>query len=202
MNLPVVLRAAGVVVVEAKGWETRGRPGTFAPVGIMLHHTAGPRVGDAPSLNLCINGRADLAGPLCHIVLARSGIAHVIASGLANHAGPGASTVLDKVRMDVPVVGDARMLVGPENAPGNASFWGIEVENAGDGKDPYPEAQLDALLHICASICRGNGWSAHRVIHHRQWTRRKIDMSWRHDDLAGLIEDRMKALAVLDCPYD
>lgn len=199
-DLADTIRAAGVSVVEAPGWQTRGRPGKFAPVGIMVHHTAGARTGDAPTLGMCIRGRPDLAGPLCHIVLARSGTAHVIAAGVANHAGTGSSIVLDKVRMDVPPDGDARLLRGPENGTGNVNFWGIECENQGNGVDPYPEGQLEALLLICAAVCRASEWTASRVIHHREWTRKKIDMSWR-GDLRGLVDDRMKALAMLDCPY-
>ena len=37
--------------------------------------------------------------------------------------------------------------------PNNYSI-GIELVNLNDGKDPYPEAQLDALTGIIASMCR------------------------------------------------
>lgn len=187
VNLAETLTAAGVDVAAAKGWETRGRPG-FTPAGIMVHHTAGPKKGDAPTLQLCIDGRKDpknpkndLPGPLCHIVLARSGKAHVIAGNIANHAGKGAQQVLDLLRKDEPVSGNAVDHKYEDATFGNAFFYGIEVENAGTPDDPYPEAQIDALAKICAALCHAHGWSAHRVIHHRQWTKRKIDMSYKGD---------------------
>lgn len=202
IDLVTLLSDAGVSVVGEPSWATRSRPGPFKPVGVMVHHTAGGRTGDAPSLAVCRDGRPGLAGPLCHIVLARSGLAHVVSAGLANHAGPGDPRVLAAVRADAPVDVDARhRSVVPETAPGNASFWGIEVENTGLANDAeYPAVQLDALALICAALCHHHGWSANRVIHHRQWTRRKPDMSYR-GDLRSAIEARMADLLVRDCPY-
>ncbi len=196
IDLAEILAGAGVDVAEVDGWKTRGKPG-FAPVGVMVHHTAGPRKGDAPSLNLCIKGRLDpknpknnLSGPLCHIVLARSGKAHIIAARLANHAGSGAKQVLEQVRNDEPVTGNAFTRKLADAISGNPHFYGIEVENAGLGNDPYPDAQIQALGQICATLCLAHGWSANRVIHHRQWTRRKPDMSFR-GDVPGLVAQLM-----------
>lgn len=180
-NLADVLSAAGVNVNARPGWEKAGRP-NFTPVGIMLHHTAGPKNGDAPTLNVCVNGRPDLPGPLCHIVLARSGIAHVIAGGRANHAGDGAQQVLDRVKKDDPVIGNAvtNKYADVKGLSGNGYFYGIEVENTGVG-EAYSDAQVNALAKICAAICQWKGWSSNRVIHHRQWTARKCDMSLKVD---------------------
>ena len=180
-NLADVLRAAGVDVESRPGWEKAGRP-NFTPLGIMLHHTAGPKSGDAPTLNVCINGRPDLPGPLCHIVLARSGKAHVIAAGRTNHAGDGAQQVLDRVKKDLPVLGNAvtNKYQDVKGLSGNGYFYGIEVENTGTG-EPYPDAQVQALAKICAAICDWKGWSSNRVVHHRQWTVRKSDMSLKVD---------------------
>jgi hypothetical protein len=174
------------------GWETRGNP-NFSPEGIMVHHTAGPRNGDAPSLRLCIEGRPTLPGPLCHIVLARSGKAHLVSGNGANHAGDGAQEVLDLVRKDEPVVGNAATR-GYRDMPGlagNAFFYGIEVENNGTG-EPYPEAQLEALVKICAAVCEWHGWTPNRIVHHRQWTRRKADMSYR-GNLPAMVAQMMDA---------
>lgn len=180
-NLVEVLTAAGVVVEASAGWELAGKP-NFAPVGIMLHHTAGPKTGDAPTLSVCKNGRPDLSGPLCHIVLGRSGKAYVIANKRANHAGDGAQQVLNKVLKDEPVVGNAvtNKYADVKGLSGNGYFFGIEVENSGTG-EAYPDVQTEALARICAAICQWKGWSANRVIHHRQWTSRKIDMSYKAD---------------------
>jgi len=190
VNLVEVLESAGVSVVAADGWEQRGNP-MFNPEGIMVHHTAGAKTGDAPTVSLCLNGREGLKGPLCHIVLARSGTAHVIAARRANHAGEGAEQVLEKVRRDEPIEGNAATN-GYKDVPGlsgNGSFYGIEVENTGVGEE-YPEDQILALGKICAALCTAHGWSAHRVIHHRQWTNRKVDMSYK-GDIPGLVAQMM-----------
>jgi hypothetical protein len=197
VNLLEVLTAAGVNVKAADGWEKRGRPG-FQPKGIMLHHTAGPRGGDAPTLALCISGRPDLSGPLCHIVLGRSGTAHLIAANVANHAGPGAAEVLDRVVRDEPVTGNANVNCYKDSQSGNAFFYGIEVENAGVQGDPYPQAQIDALVDICAALCSAHGWTSNRIVHHRQWTARKIDMSYR-GDIPGLVAQKLDAGVVSFC---
>ncbi len=194
VNALSLLELEGLDVVAEKGWETKGRAG-FTPAGIMVHHTAGPAKGDAPCLSTCINGRPDLSGPLCHILLARSGKVHLIAGNIANHAGKGAQQVLDMVRKDEPVTKNARERGFADSIGGNQFFYGIEVENAGLASDPYPPAQLEALARICAILCNAHSWSANRVIHHRQWTSRKIDMSWR-GDLSSSVAQYMDALVI------
>jgi hypothetical protein len=148
----------------------------------MLHHTASPKSGDAPTLNVCKNGRPNLPGPLCQIVLGRSGKAYVLAANRCNHAGDGAQQVLDRVKKDEPVIGNAvtNKYADVKGLSGNGYFYGIEVENTGTGED-YPDAQIQALAKICAAICTWRGWTANRVIHHRQWTIRKVDMSYKGD---------------------
>jgi hypothetical protein len=189
-----LLALEGLDVVAEKGWENRGRAG-FTPEGIMVHHTAGPKTGDAPCLGICVNGRPDLSGPLCHILLARSGKVHVIGANIANHAGMGARQVLDAVRKDEPITKNAKDNKYADSIGGNQFFYGIEVENAGVASDPYPAAQMEALARICAILCNAHSWSANRVIHHRQWTSRKIDMSWR-GDLASSVAQYMDSLVV------
>lgn len=194
VDVLALLELEGLDVVAEKGWENRGRSG-FTPHGIMVHHTAGPKTGDAPCLSTCINGRPDLSGPLCHIVLARSGKVHLIAANIANHAGKGAQQVLELVRNDEPVEKNAKDYGFADTVGGNQFFYGIEVENAGVSSDPYPAAQIEALARICAIICNAHSWSANRVIHHRQWTSRKIDMSWR-GDLPSAVAQYMDALTI------
>lgn len=201
VNIVDVLKAVGVNVAPVDGWETRGKPG-FEPNGILVHHTAGPKKGDAPSLGLCVKGRIDTAnpknnlpGPLCHIVLARSGTAHVVAANIANHAGQGSKEVLEAVRRDNPVTGNARTNNYQDAVSGNTYLYGIEVENSGAADDPYPEAQINALANICAALCYAHGWTANRVVHHRQWTGRKVDMSYK-GDLNAMVAQMMDAGAV------
>lgn len=130
--LAAALRAEGCKVVELAGWQSRGRPGLFGPVkGVLCHHTAGSKSGNAPSLNLIVKGRPDLGGPLSHLHLARDGTFTVIAAGRCNHAGPGAWHGVTS---------------------GNTSFIGIEAENAGDGTDPWPDEQMEAYARGCAAI--------------------------------------------------
>ena len=84
--LPDVLKAAGLKVATVPGWENRGRD--VGPiVGVLCHHTVGPKNGNMPSLNTLINGRPDLPGPLAQLGLGRDGTYFVIAAGRANHAG-------------------------------------------------------------------------------------------------------------------
>lgn len=84
------LRAAGITVREASGWQSRGNGQTSAYEGGLVHHTAtgygialpGTGVG-----NLLINGRPDLRGPLCNYAGNDDGSITVIAAHPANHAG-------------------------------------------------------------------------------------------------------------------
>ena len=134
-----------------------------SPRGILLHHTAcGEHSGDDPSLVEVIKGRAlgtpqQLVGPLCNLLLARSGTYHMIAAGKAYHAGLGAISF-------VPV----------ENA-GNTFLIGIEAENDGTG-EPWGEAIMDAYARGCAAILKHLGLGADRCIGHKEYApHRKID---------------------------
>lgn len=158
------------------------RPGQFTPGGIMIHHTAGGRYGDLPSLRLLQQGRKDLPGPLCQIGAGRAGTIAVVCDGRANHAGKGWSEALHRVLRDEP----PQAKPGADDQDGNAWFIGIEVENAGDGTDLYPPEQANAVVAACVAICRNRGWSANRIIAHRQWTRRKTDPSRSFDELVRI----------------
>lgn len=51
---------------------------------------AGPPASKTrPSLRIVSEGRSDLPGPLCHVYLAREGVAVVVAARRADHAGIG-----------------------------------------------------------------------------------------------------------------
>ena len=67
-----VLRAEGCKVSETSGWKSRARGGAYDPSAVLNHHTATPSAGPNnpnPTLNLCINGRSDLPGPLCQVMI-------------------------------------------------------------------------------------------------------------------------------------
>ncbi|MEV4820595.1 N-acetylmuramoyl-L-alanine amidase [Micromonospora sp. NPDC049274] len=84
-----VLRGAGVQVVVEGDWLNRMRPGSFDPIGVLWHHTASTSSASNPhpALGICINGRSDLAGPLCQALVDYNGVFHVISAGRCNHAG-------------------------------------------------------------------------------------------------------------------
>lgn len=144
--IPDQLEAAGLTVTREWGWDLRGSP-SFNPQGVVCHHTASAPGNNAPSLGICINGRPDLPGPLCQLLIARDGTCHVIASGTANHAGAG----------------------GWRGLTGNTSVFGIEVENNGLG-EPWTGHLLDVFARACAALLRGMGdTDADNVCLHREW---------------------------------
>lgn len=146
------LRAMGVPVVEVDGWQTRGST-SFTPRGSVNHHTAGGANGTAPSLNTCIYGRPDLAGPLCNVLQSREAgegndQAYVIAAGRANHAGSG----------------------GYRGLSGNSSVYGLEIEHTGTVPLPMHRQQTAALIHAAMF-----GGDPGMICQHYEWTSRKID---------------------------
>lgn len=168
------LRAEGVKVVEYKNWETHNRNhvGQWGPVhGVMIHHTV--TSGTASSVDLCYDGRSDLPGPLCHGVIAKDGTVYLVGHGRANHAGSGDGDVLRAVIAEEPLPPD-----NEADTDGNTHFYGFECVNLGDGVDPWPEAQVEAIVRASAALCRAHGWGENgstSVIGHSEWQPGKID---------------------------
>jgi hypothetical protein len=84
------LRTAGITVREVGGWQDRGNGQVSAYEGGLIHHTAsgfGVALPGTGIGNLLINGRDDLAGPLCNYAGNDDGSVTVIAAHPANHAG-------------------------------------------------------------------------------------------------------------------
>ena len=77
-----ILRDAGLSVMTTPGWERRAVRGEFAPRGVLIHHTGArsSAANPAPSVQLCVEGRQDLQGPLYQRRRRRAG------------AGPGRTT--------------------------------------------------------------------------------------------------------------
>ncbi len=171
------LRDEGLTVVEVGNWRTHNRnhKGLWGPVhGVLVHHTVTRRPTDPVAL--CRTGYATLPGPLCHGVITKDGRVHLVGYGRTNHAGGGDPKVLDRViaedygtRPPAPTRGNANGL------DGNARFYGFECENAGDGRDPWTDAQLDAIERATAAVCRIHNWGAKSVIGHLEWSADKID---------------------------
>jgi len=165
------LRAEGCKVIEVGNWRSHNRnhKGPWGPVnGVMIHHTV--TSGSARTVEICRIGYSGLPGPLCHGVITKDGTIHLVGYGRANHAGSGDDDVLRAViaEADLPTDNEA-------TADGNRYFYGFECENLGDGKDPWPAAQLDAIERAAAALCRHHGWKAESVIGHLEWQPGKVD---------------------------
>ncbi|MBK5994899.1 N-acetylmuramoyl-L-alanine amidase [Streptomyces sp. MBT58] len=166
------LRDEGLHVIEHRSWRTNNRnhKGPWGPThGVMIHHTV--TSGSSSSVELCYNGHSALPGPLCHGVIDKAGTVHLVSAGRANHAGSGDGDVLRAVK-------DERASLPADNeadTDGNRYFYGFEAVNLGDGKDPWPEAQLLAIERAAAAVCRAHGWSQRSVIGHLEWQPGKVD---------------------------
>lgn len=152
-----VLRDAGLQVVETSGWRTRGEEYVHAIDGVIGHHTASRKTsGNLPSLKTCINGRADLEGPLCSVLGGRDGSVAIVASGIGNHAGAG---------------------YWPGIRYGNRSTIGFEWENDGIG-EPWSARTMESYEIAVAAVEDYLDLPTERFCSHYEWARpvgRKID---------------------------
>ncbi|MER6548317.1 N-acetylmuramoyl-L-alanine amidase [Streptomyces sp. NPDC001250] len=193
-RLVAALRAEGVRVVERPGWRTHNRnhKGPWGPVnGVVIHHTV--TSGTANTVNICERGYEGLPGPLCHGVIAKDGTVYLVGYGRANHAGRGDGDVLRAV-----VAERALPKANEADTDGNTHFYGFECENLGNGSDPWPPAQLDAIERAAAALCRAHGWSAASVIGHLEWQPGKIDpkgftMGWLRELVAARLKSKPSA---------
>lgn len=140
---------------KVEGWKGRSANGSFAPRGVINHHTASA-AGNLPCLGIVTHGRSDLPGPLCNFLLGRDGTVVIVAGGRANHAGAGGPTR------------------GIPKDSGNAYTVGIEWENNGIG-EPYPRRQLEAGIILNAVLLKRMKRGSYMAFEHREWTSRKID---------------------------
>ncbi|WP_433341759.1 peptidoglycan recognition protein family protein [Streptomyces sp. CA-253872] len=182
------LRDEGLTVVEEGAWASHNRSakGPWGPVhGVMVHHTV--TTGTAGTVRLVREGRSDLPGPLCHGMIAKDGRVHLVGYGRANHAGLGDPDVL------AAVIAERRLPADNEaTVDGNSALYGFECENLGDGRDPWPAAQLDAVERVCAALCRAHGWGARSVLGHLEWQPGKIDpRGFTMESLRDRIADRL-----------
>ncbi|SIR06618.1 N-acetylmuramoyl-L-alanine amidase [Micromonospora avicenniae] len=157
-----VLRSAGVQVVVEGDWLNRMRPGSFDPIGVLWHHTASTSsaTNPHPALNICINGRPDLAGPLCQALVDYHGVFHVISAGRCNHAGVSGGS-------------------GPIPAgDGNTLMIGWEIDYNGVDQE-MTAAQYNASIAATAAVLTRLGKDASYARGHRETsTTGKIDPSF------------------------
>ncbi|WP_330240686.1 N-acetylmuramoyl-L-alanine amidase [Streptomyces sp. NBC_00525] len=184
------LKKEGLTVVEVDDWRSHNRDhkGPWGPVnGVMIHHSV--TRGTGATVRVCRDGHPDLPGPLCHGVIAKDGRVHLVGYGRTNHAGMGDDDVLRAV------IAEKKRLPhdNEANTDGNRHFYGFECENLGDGEDPWPDEQLEAVERVSAAICRHHGWTARSVIGHREWQPGKVDpRGFSMDDLRSRVHDRLK----------
>ncbi|MFD6260638.1 N-acetylmuramoyl-L-alanine amidase [Micromonospora chalcea] len=157
-----VLRSAGVTVVEEGNWLGRVAGSSFNPIGVLWHHTAATSsaTNPHPALGICINGRSDLPGPLCHALVDYHGVFHVISGGRVNHAGSSRGS-------------------GPIPAgDGNTLMVGWEIDYNGVDQRMTP-AQYSASVLATAAVLRRLGRDASYARGHRETsTTGKIDPSF------------------------
>src|SRR5258708_27411372 len=133
--LAQVVLDAGLKVSETDGWKSRGRGEMGTVKGVMCHHTATAKSapGNMPTLQMLIDGRPDLPGPLAQLGLGHDGTFFIVAAGRCNHAGGGSWQGI---------------------TTGNSNFIGIEAENSGLPDNPWPDVQVDAYEHGVAAILK------------------------------------------------
>jgi hypothetical protein len=168
------LRAEGCRVVEEGDWKHRGRSGSFEPYGVLWHHTGSTSSASNPfpTKDVLINGRPDLAGPLCHVGIGYDGVCHVIAAGRANHAG-------------------ACNGFGPfsSSQDGNSQLVGFEVDY--DGTQHMSAAQEDATTRCSAAVLKRFSRNEDYACRHEETsTTGKWDTGHiSGDQLRGMIRD-------------
>ncbi|GAA5208244.1 N-acetylmuramoyl-L-alanine amidase [Streptomyces thinghirensis] len=183
------LKAEGLTVVQVGDWRdhNRNHKGPWGPVhGVMIHHTV--TKGSTRTVEICRKGYEGLPGPLCHGVITKDGKVHLVGYGRANHAGLGDDDVLRAVIAERGLPRD-----NESNTDGNRHFYGFECENLGDGDDPWPAAQLEAIERAAAAVCRHHGWNERSVIGHLEWQPGKVDpRGFTMASMRGRIRDRLK----------
>ncbi|WP_433552357.1 peptidoglycan recognition protein family protein [Micromonospora zamorensis] len=160
--LATVLREAGVRVIEEGNWLGRVAGSSFNPMGVLWHHTAATSsaANPHPALNICINGRSDLPGPLCQALVDHNGVFHLISGGRANHAGTS--------------VGSGPIPAGD----GNALMVGWEIDYNGVNQ-AMTNAQYSASVLATAAVLRRLGRDASYARGHRETSNAgKIDPSF------------------------
>jgi peptidoglycan hydrolase-like protein with peptidoglycan-binding domain len=170
--LPGVLRNAGLKVAEVPGWADRGHGDVGSVAGVVCHHTGTPGALDKnmPTLDVLINGRSDLSGPLSQLGLGRDGTYYVVAAGRCYHAGAGQW----------------------KGISGNSRFIGIEGENGGSRTDAWPPEQMDAYRRGVAAILKQIGADVSMCCGHREYAPHRKD-----DPLFDMDQFRADVQAIL-----
>lgn len=140
------LRIRGFRVDAEPGWESRGRAEMGTIEGHTVHHTVdNPSGGEYPSLDVvCYRGRPDLGAPLSQWGTGRTGIIHLFAAGVANHAG-----------------------ASQHPWQTNTHMMGNEIANNGVG-EPYPPAQIAAAVALAEELQFEFGFPEDHIVGHKE----------------------------------
>jgi N-acetyl-anhydromuramyl-L-alanine amidase AmpD len=145
--------------------------------GVLLHHTAGVN-----SLNYIVNTNPYAPVRACHFLVQRGGTVQVVSAVGAYHAGKGGPWKF------------SRLVTIPKDQ-GNQHLYGIEIESLGTsptisndlGAINIRQVVSTALLSAALLDAMRPRWQSllvRRVIRHRDWTPRKIDvlqnLDWWH----------------------
>jgi hypothetical protein len=178
------LRRYGVPVKYVPDWDSKRIDpynGRSDFEGVMLHHTAG-----TDSLRYICYSNPYAPVRAAHFLVQRDGTVRVCSGVGAYHAGKGGPWRFPKRGKDVVIPKDG----------GNSRLYGIEIESLGTSRkiDGSPEGMTveqvvsTALLSaaLLNAMRRGpRSWPVSRVIRHRDWTSRKIDVKqdieWWHE---------------------
>jgi N-acetyl-anhydromuramyl-L-alanine amidase AmpD len=149
-------------------------------VGVMLHHTAG-----VDSLRYICYTNPYRPVRAAHFLVQRDGTVAVCSGVGAYHAGKGGPWVFQGKRKDIRISADQ----------GNSRFYGIEIESKGTSRKidgslegmTVEQVVETAILTAALLNAMRRGWRSlpvSRVIRHRDWTSRKIDvqqdLEWWH----------------------
>lgn len=170
--IPQVLRDAGLTVIEVPGWQTRtttndsGDPSFFEPQGLIVHETRGSATStDAGEINVMINGREGLSGPIAHVYLSRTGYWHMVTAGKSNHVKTGWG--------------------GPFRGLGNSRLLGIEAQHATG--EPWTPLQYLSYIRGVAAILEHTGWTVAGHFEHQPGD--KTDPAFNMETFRAQVKD-------------
>jgi hypothetical protein len=161
-------KQAGIRYTAEPDWRNRGHGDIISPNFIVVHHTAGGN--DAGDIRIVRDGRSDLPGPLSQLLLKRNGEPHIVAAGVAWHAGYGPA-----------------MWGAPA---GNGNYYSIGIEGISNGRNDWTDAQRREYPRVVAALLKHMKLPADRWIFHRDYNKRDgkidpvgFDAGWFRDEV-------------------
>lgn len=175
---PAALREAGLRVVELAGWLNRDNGNDFTTLrGLTVHHTAGSRNSSVEGeLNVLVNGRPGLSGPISQFMVARDGTWYCVAAGSANHNKKG--------------------FAGPNEGYGNSQLIGVECQHSG-GTEPWTAVQYNSVVTGVAALALEYGFPVEHIAGHKEHQPgEKTDPSFSMSAFRDNVENRMENMPV------